>query len=39
MWCVPEVTEEFVERMEDVLELYAGGSGAWRDTIPVEAEH
>jgi transposase len=23
MWCVPEVTEEFVERMEDVLELYA----------------
>jgi hypothetical protein len=23
MWCVPELNEEFVERMEDVLELYA----------------
>ena len=23
MWCVPEVNEEFIERREDVLELYA----------------
>jgi hypothetical protein len=23
MWCVPELNDEFVERMEDVLELYA----------------
>jgi DDE superfamily endonuclease len=23
MWCVPELTTEFVERMEDVLQLYA----------------
>src|SRR5260370_23762568 len=23
MWCVPELTAEFVERMEDVLRLYA----------------
>src|SRR5687767_10148300 len=23
MWCVPEITREFVERMEDVLRLYA----------------
>ena len=23
MWCVPELNDEFIERMEDVLELYA----------------
>src|SRR5207302_5699575 len=23
MWCVPELTAEFIERMEDVLRLYA----------------
>ena len=23
MWCVPDLTAEFVERMEDVLRLYA----------------
>ena len=23
MWCVPELNEEFIERMEDVLKLYA----------------
>lgn len=23
MWCIPEVTPEFIERMEDVLDLYA----------------
>src|SRR4051812_12719579 len=23
MWCVPEITAEFVDRMEDVLRLYA----------------
>jgi len=23
MWCVPELNEEYIERMEDVLELYA----------------
>ena len=22
MWCIPEVTQEYVERMEDVLNLY-----------------
>jgi hypothetical protein len=23
MWCVPEINQEFVDRMEDVLQLYA----------------
>lgn len=23
MWCVPELTTEFIERMEDILRLYA----------------
>jgi hypothetical protein len=23
MWCVPEIDAEFIDRMEDVLELYA----------------
>lgn len=22
MWCVPELTEEYIDRMEDVLDLY-----------------
>ena len=23
MWCMPKITPSFIERMEDVLELYA----------------
>jgi len=23
MWCVPEISSEFIDRMEDVLRLYA----------------
>jgi len=23
MWCIPEITPEFIERMEDILDLYA----------------
>lgn len=33
MWCIPAVTAEFVERMEDVLELYAEPHDPLRPTI------
>lgn len=32
MWCVPELNEQFIERMEDVLELYARPF-KWREPV------
>jgi hypothetical protein len=34
MWCVPELNEEFIERMEDVLKLYARPFD-WKEPVVV----